>query len=100
VERQPCFDNAFIELLTAPRTERDVPLTNAAIHQLCTRLGKEGTVACFAVSPIEDAGFAAVWLANGFRRTGVLPAHLLVGGQRRGAFLWTRKLSTPTDDEL
>lgn len=99
VERQPCFDNAFLEFLTAPRNERDVTLTNAAIHQLIERLGREGTVACFAMSPIGDAGFAAAFVANGFRRTGTMPGHLLIGGQRQGAFLWTRKLATPTDDE-
>ncbi len=99
VERQPCFDNAFVEVLTAPRTERDVILTHAALHVLCERLGREGTVACFALSPTDDPGFAAIWLANGFRRTGTLADHLLVGGRRRGAFLWTRKLTTPTDDK-
>jgi len=99
VERQPCFDNAFIELLTAPRTDRELALTHAALHQLCERLGREGTVACFAVSPTDDASFAAIWIANGFRRTGTLPDHLLVGGRRRGAFLWTRKLATPSEDE-
>jgi hypothetical protein len=99
VERQPCFDNAFIELLTAPRNERDVTLTNAAIHQLTERLGREGTVACFAMSPIGDVGFATAFVANGFRRTGTMPGHLLIGGRRQGAFLWTRKLATPTDDD-
>ncbi len=99
VERQPCFDNAFLELLSAPRNERDVSLTNAALHQLTEKLGKEGTVACFAFSPTSDAGFAATFIANGFRRTGTLPGHLLIGGRRQGAFLWTRKLTTPTDDE-
>jgi hypothetical protein len=99
VERQPCFDNAFLELLTAPRNDRDVTLTSAAIHQLTERLGREGTVACFAMSPIGDPGFAAAFVANGFRRTGTMPGHLLIGGQRQGAFLWTRKLATPTDDE-
>jgi hypothetical protein len=99
VERQPCFDNAFIELLTAPRNERDVTLTNAALHQLTEKLGKEGTVACFAFSPTNDPGFAATFVANGFRRTGTLPGHLLIGGRRQGAFLWTRKLTTPTDDD-
>jgi hypothetical protein len=99
VERQPCFDNAFIELLTAPRNERDIALTNAALHQLTERLGKEGTVACFAFSPTSDAGYAATFAANGFRRTGTLPGHLLIGGRRQGAFLWTRKLATPADDE-
>ncbi|HVU03898.1 MAG TPA: hypothetical protein VHE30_19200 [Polyangiaceae bacterium] len=99
VERQPCFDNAFVELLTAPRTERDAALTHAALRQLCDKLGQSGTVACFAVSPIEDATLAALYLANGFRRTGTLPEHLLVGGRRVGAFLWTQKLANPKDDE-
>lgn len=98
VERQPCFDNAFIELLTGPRTERDVTLTVAAVSQLCDRLMKEGTVACFALSPADDAGLAAAWLGNGFRRTGQLPEHLMVGRSRRDAFLFTRKLTAPLDD--
>ena len=99
VERQPCFDNAFVEVLTAPRTEREVTLTTAALHLLCERLGREGTVACFAFSPTNDPGFAATWVANGFRRTGTMPDQLLVGGKRCGAFLWTRKLTVPTDDD-
>jgi hypothetical protein len=98
VERQACFDNAFIEVLTAPRTERDVTLTHAAIRLLCDRLMKEGTVACFALSPIHDVGLAAAWVGNGFRRTGMLPEHLKVSGQRQGAFLFTRKLTVPADD--
>lgn len=98
VERQPCFDNAFIELLTAPRTERDVTLTHVAIALLCDRLMKEGTVACFAMSPTEDVGLATAWVGNGFRRTGLLPEHLLISRERRGAFLFTRKLTVPADD--
>lgn len=99
VERQPSFDNSFIELLTAPRTERDATLTHAALHQLCQRLAREGTVASFGVSPVDDAALAAIWVANGFRRTGTLSDHLLIGGQRRTAFLWTQKLGQPRDDE-
>jgi hypothetical protein len=99
VERQPSFDNAFVELLTAPRTDRDRALTHAALHQLCVRLGRDGTVACFGFSPVDDPTLAAIWLANGFRRTGTMPDHLLVGGRRRGAFLWTQKLAVPSDDD-
>lgn len=98
VERQPCFDNAFIELLTAPRTERDVTLTLAAVSLLCDRLMKEGTVACFTLSPIHDVGLAVAWVGNGFRRTGSMPEHLRVAGVRRGAFLFTRKLTAPADE--
>jgi hypothetical protein len=98
VERQPCFDNAFIELLTAPRTERDMMLTHAAVSLLCDRLMKEGTVACFTLSPTDNVGLAAAWVGNGFRRTGLLPDHLVISGQRRGAFLFTRKLTVPADE--
>jgi hypothetical protein len=98
VERQPCFDNAFIEVLTAPRTERDVTLTHAAVGLLCDRLMKEGTVACFALSPVHDVGLASAWVGNGFRRTGTLPEHLRVSGKRQGAFLFTRKLTVPADE--
>lgn len=98
VERQDCFDNALIELLTGPRTERDVRLTMAAVRELCVRLEKEGTVACFALSPEDDVELAAIWLSNGFRKTGFLPHHLRVSGRRSGAFLWTRKLTVPAED--
>lgn len=98
VERQPCFDNAFIEMLTGPRTERDVVLCTAGLRAVCERLKKEGTVGSFATSPIDDVGLATVWLANGFRRTGTLIGHQVLRGQRRSAFLWTRKLSLPDDN--
>lgn len=99
VERQPCFDNAFIELLTAPRTDRDVVLTAAGLRATCEKLKREGTVGSFATSPVDDAGLAAVWLANGFRRTGTLVGHQLVRGERRTSFLWTKKLSLPDENE-
>jgi hypothetical protein len=99
VERQSSFDNAFVELLVAPRTPRDANLTDVTIRKLCDRLRAEGTVACFSVSPVDDAALAAAWLANGFRRTGILVSHLVVGGRRKSAFLWTRKLTAPADPE-
>jgi hypothetical protein len=99
VERQPSFDNSFVEILTAPRTERDAALTHAALHQVCQRLAREGTVASFGVSPVDDPVLGAIWIANGFRRTGTLSDHLLVGSRRRSAFLWTQKLGQPRDDE-
>jgi hypothetical protein len=99
VERQPCFDNAFIELLTSPRTDRDVVFGAAGLRLLCEKLKKEGTVGSFATSPIDDVGLAAVWLVNGFRRTGTLIGHQIVRGRRGSSFLWTRKLSLPDDHE-
>ena len=37
VESQTCFDNALLELLTSPRTEKEIALTSGAVRQICDR---------------------------------------------------------------
>jgi hypothetical protein len=96
-ETQPCFNNAFIELLTGPRTQKEALLTAAAIRCLCDELMGRQIVCCFALSPTTDVELAAAYAMNGFRRTGLLHRHLLIGGERVDAFLWSRKLAQPTD---
>jgi hypothetical protein len=97
VEIQPCFDNAFVELLTGPRTEKEAALTRAAIGLLCDELFEREVVCCFAVSPTDDEDLAVAYLANGFRRTGLLQSHYARGDHRIDAFLWARKLALPSD---
>jgi len=97
VETQPCFDNAFIELLTSPRTEKEAALTRVAIGLLCDELFEREVVCCFAVSPTDDEDLAVAYLANGFRRTGLLQSHYARGDHRVDAFLWARKLALPSD---
>ena len=97
VETQPCFNNAFLELLTGPRTEKEALLTTAAIRCLCDELLKREIVCCFALSPARDIELAAAYVMNGFRRTGLLNRHLVIGGERVDAFLWSRKLAQPND---
>lgn len=97
VERQPCFDNAFIELLASPRTEKEASLTIAGLGLLCDQLLERDVVCCFAITPADDLDLAVAFLANGFRRTGLLRAHLLRREVRVDAFLWTRKLASPHD---
>lgn len=97
VELQTCFNNALIELLTSPRTPKEVSLAQATIQKLCEDLFEREVVGCFALSPVADPVLASVYVANGFRRTGVLRKHLLVGKERLDAFLWSRKLAQPTD---
>lgn len=97
VETQACFNNAFVELLTAPRTPKEAALTTSAIRQLCDELFEQGVVCCFALTPVGDLELGTAFAANGFRRTGLLGKHLLVKGQRADAFLWSRKLALPTD---
>lgn len=96
-ESQPCFDNAFIELLSAPRTEKEAALTRVALGLLCDELFEKQIVCCFALSPADDEDLAVVYLTNGFKRTGLMHAHFARGEKRVDAFLWSRKLATPGD---
>jgi hypothetical protein len=98
VETQPCFDNAFLEILIAPRSDKDWLLTSASVRAIAGELLGRGLVSCFALSAVEDIELGAVYVANGFRRTGVLKNHLLIAGRRTDAFLWSRKLAQPGAD--
>lgn len=97
VQAQSCFQNALVELLTAPRSEKEAALTRAAVKKLCDQLEANGVVSCFALTPIDNVELAAAFIKHGFRRTGALEQHLLVGGERVDALLWTRKLTEPED---
>lgn len=97
VETQPCFSNAFLELLTGPRTEKEAAATSAALRGLCDALFEQGVVSCFALSPIEDLQLSAAFLMNGFRRTGRFQQHLLRGHERSDVFVWSRKLASPDE---
>lgn len=97
VETQACFNNAFLELLTSPRTPKEAALTTAAVRQLCDELFEQGAVCCFSLTPVDDLELGVAYAMNGFRRTGLLGQHLLVRGQRKDAFLWSRKLALPSD---
>jgi hypothetical protein len=96
VESQPCFDNAFLEALAAPRGDKETWLTAAALNKICDELKAQEIVSVFAVSPADSVELSAAWIAAGFRRTGRLPGHLMVRGQRTEAFLWSRRLCEPT----
>jgi hypothetical protein len=97
VESQTCFDNAFLELLTSPRTDKEAALTNGAVRQICDHLYERGTVGCFALSPTRDVELGAIYVNAGFRRTGTLRQHVLLSGERVDVFLWSRKLAQPAD---
>lgn len=96
-ESQTCFGNTLLELLTAPRSEAEVLTTIAGIATLCAQLLAQGVVSCFALAPSDDLGLTAAYVANGFRKSGVLRSQVVVGRARRDASLWTRKLAAPVD---
>jgi hypothetical protein len=97
-ESQACFGNAFIELLTGPRNEAERLATIAALRALCDKLLAEGIVSCFSLSPSDDVALATAYVYNGFRRTGLLQNHIVVGNDRKDAIIWSRKLANPTDE--
>lgn len=95
VEAQPCFDNAFIEALCAPRGDKETWLTAASLGLIGQNLMEQGIVSAFTVAPAESVELAAALMTAGFRRTGRLAEHVNVQGQRVDAFLWSRKLAEP-----
>jgi len=97
-ESQSCFGNAFLELLTGPKTEPERIATVSALRALCDKLLAEGVVSCFAMSPSDDVALATAFVFNGFRRTGLLQNHVTVGGARKDAIVWSRKLANPADE--
>ncbi|MBX3197754.1 MAG: hypothetical protein KF894_06390 [Labilithrix sp.] len=96
-ESQSCFGNAFLELLTAPSTEHERLATISALRTICDKLLAEGVVSCFSLAPSDDVALATAFVFNGFRRTGLLVDHMLVGGKRKDAIVWSRKLANPTE---
>jgi hypothetical protein len=97
-ECQTCFGNAFIELLQGPKNEQERVGTVAAFGALCDKLTDEEAVSAFALSPSDDVPLATVFVANGFRRTGLLQGHLMVGDARKDAIIWSRKLANPAEE--
>jgi hypothetical protein len=97
-ESQSCFGNAYLEILRAPRTDAEVAGTTAALRSLCESLLSEEVVSCFSLAPTDDVALGTAFVHNGFRRTGLLADHLFVGGQRKDAILWSRKMANPTDE--
>ncbi len=97
-ESQACFGNAYLELLQGPRTDAEKLATIGALKAFCDRLLSEGVVSCFSLAPSDDVAMATAFLHNGFRRTGLLTEHLVVGNERKDAILWSRKLANPSDE--
>jgi hypothetical protein len=97
-ESQSCFGNAFVELLTGPQTDGERQATISALAALCTMLMEQGVGSAFAMSPSDDEALATTFAYNGFRCTGLLHNHVTVNDVRKDAIVWSRKLTSATDD--
>ncbi len=98
IESQACFGNAFLELLTAPRDDAERLATVSALRVLCDHLLAQETVSCFCLGPSDDVGLSMAFAFNGFRRTGLLQSHLVIGSERKDAILWSRKMAIPSEE--
>ncbi|GAC1527654.1 MAG: hypothetical protein NVS3B10_25330 [Polyangiales bacterium] len=56
-------------------------------------------VCAFALTPADAVKMGAAFVANGFRRTGLLRQHLRLRGARVDAILWSRKLAGAPEGE-
>ena len=97
-EQQACFGNAFLELLTGPRNEAERLATASALRAICDKLVAGDVVGCFGLSPSDDVPLATAFVFNGFRRTGLLQSHVVVGDERKDVIIWSRKLANPADE--
>jgi hypothetical protein len=97
-ESQACFGNAFLELLTAPKNDAERLCYVSALRVLCDKLLAEEIVSCFALAPSDDIGLATAFVHNGFRRTGLLQSHVVIGGERKDVIVWSRKFSNLAEE--
>jgi hypothetical protein len=97
-EVQECFGNAYLQLAHAPASEADAKILVAALTALGDELRGREVASTFAFSPVSDTLTNAAMLAAGFRKTGLLAQHLLVGTERADTILWTRKTGAATAD--
>lgn len=98
-EIQRCYGNAFLEVLTGPRDDKERNFMTAAIQAACDRLLANEIVCAFSLTPADDVKMATAFVAAGFRRTGLLRQHLRLKNERVDAILWSRKLATPGEEE-
>lgn len=91
-EVQPSFASSMLEILTGPRDEAERALTVGALRTLLGKLGEVGATSTFTIAPADDLLTSACFLTAGFRKSAVLASHLNVGGKRRDAIVWSKKL--------
>jgi hypothetical protein len=68
----------------------------AGLKYFNDELTRREIVSAFAFAPVDNVDLSAAFLATGYRKTGLLAKGVLVGGLRRDAILWSRKLADPS----
>jgi hypothetical protein len=95
-EFQDCFGHSLIEILRTPEDDSDLASIVTGLRHFNDELTRREIVSAFAFAPVDDVDLSAAFLATGYRKTGLLAKGVLVGGLRRDAILWSRKLADPS----
>ena len=98
-EFQDCFGHSLLEILRRPTTEEEQLAVVGGLRQICDTLTERGIVSAFCFAPSDDVELATAFVAAGFRKTGLLALGILIGGERKDAILWSRKLANPAGDD-
>lgn len=92
IEMMPSFGASLVDIVASPKTEVERLLTVSALRSLADHVAGQGAVSTFAIAPADDVALTSCFLAAGFRKSAVLLSHLVVGGSRHDAFVWSKKL--------
>lgn len=98
-EFQDCFGHSLIEILRRPKGEPDLLAATHGLRELGEELKRREIVSAFSFAPVDDLELSAMFLAAGYRKTGLLARGVSVEGKRSDAILWTRKLADPSGGE-
>ena len=91
-ELQPSFGSALFEILTGPRDDAERALVASALKTIASKLVELGAVTAFTMTPADDVVLSASLLQAGFKKSAVLASHIVVGGKRRDALVWAKRL--------
>ena len=97
VELQEPFGNALVQLTAWAQKTDDARMLFSSLQTVAEQLRTRDIGCTFALSPADNAVTAAAFLAAGFKRTGLLARHLLLGDRRVDALLWTRRGASSAD---
>ncbi|MCU0664320.1 MAG: hypothetical protein MUC50_18575 [Myxococcota bacterium] len=91
-EYQDCFGNAKIDYYFPTPTKVEQSLVKEGLGEVMTKLTDSGVVSLFSLVRVDDPVRSAIYLASGFRNTGLLARQLLTPEGAVDQLLWTRKL--------
>jgi hypothetical protein len=91
-EYEECFGNAKLDFLYPILTEEALNYALGLLKVTLERLARQGIVAVFSFSLLDQLYLNALFLSGGFRRSGILRSQIFDDSRYQDMFLWTRKI--------